>query len=90
METAIGKDKLVVTPGLVELGRLEKEENFNFGVKMAKVATSIIIVNKVNLESKITPIKIPHIKERIKENSFFFVNLCYYYDNQKIFFSKIF
>ena len=46
-----GKDKLVVTPGLVELGRLEKEENFNFGVKMAKVATSIIIVNKVNLES---------------------------------------
>jgi len=46
-----GNNKLVVTPGLVELGRLEKEENFNFGVKMAKVASSIIIVNKVNLES---------------------------------------
>lgn len=46
-----GKNKIVVTPGLVELGRLEKEENFNFGVKMAKVANIIIIVNKVNLES---------------------------------------
>ena len=46
-----GNNKLIVTPGLVELGRLEKEENFNFGVKMAKVASSIIIVNKVNLES---------------------------------------
>ena len=46
-----GNNKIVVTPGLVELGRKEKEENFNFGVKMTKVANKIIIVNKANLES---------------------------------------
>ncbi|MDR0850310.1 MAG: UDP-N-acetylmuramoyl-tripeptide--D-alanyl-D-alanine ligase [Christensenellaceae bacterium] len=43
--------KIVVTPGLVELGSLEKEENEKFGEKIAKVADSVIVVNKVNLES---------------------------------------
>lgn len=46
-----GNKKIIVTPGLVELGSREKEENFNFGVKMSKVADYIVIVNKVNLES---------------------------------------
>ncbi len=40
--------KVIITPGLVELGVLEKEENFNFGKKMAKVADFVIIVNNVN------------------------------------------
>ena len=41
--------KIVITPGLVELGKLEKEENTNFGEKMAKVADYVIIVNQVNM-----------------------------------------
>jgi UDP-N-acetylmuramoyl-tripeptide--D-alanyl-D-alanine ligase len=49
--SSFGKDKkkIVVTPGLIELGKKEREENFNFGVKMAAVANYVIIVNKVNL-----------------------------------------
>lgn len=43
--------KIVITPGLVELGKLEKEENERFGENIAKVADSVIIVNNVNLES---------------------------------------
>lgn len=46
-----GKNKIVVTPGLVELGNLEKQENFNFGAKIADVATHVVIVNVVNSES---------------------------------------
>jgi len=44
-------NRIVVTPGLVELGKIEKEENFKFGEKIAKVADICIIVNRVNLES---------------------------------------
>lgn len=47
----LGNKKIVVTPGLVELGTIEKEENFNFGVKLAGVADYVIIVNKVNSKS---------------------------------------
>ncbi len=43
-----GSNRIVVTPGLVELGHIEKQENINFGEKLAKVADYIIIVNKVN------------------------------------------
>ncbi len=46
-----GNNKIVVTPGLVELGILEKQENFNFGAKIAEVATHVVIVNIVNSES---------------------------------------
>ncbi len=45
------KNRIVVTPGLVELGLIEKEENIRFGEKIAKVADSVIIVNQINLES---------------------------------------
>ena len=43
--------KIIVTPGLVELGQKEKEENYNFGKNMAEVADIVIIVNKTNMES---------------------------------------
>lgn len=46
-----GKRKIVVTPGLVELGVKSDEENFNFGRKIAKVADIVVIVNKVNFAS---------------------------------------
>ncbi len=42
--------KVVITPGLVELGALEDQENFNFGKKIAKIADFVIIVNKLNFE----------------------------------------
>ncbi len=43
--------KIIVTPGLVELGQLEKESNFNFGAKIAETCDEVIIVNKVNKNS---------------------------------------
>lgn len=44
-------EKIVVTPGLIELGKLEDIENEKFGNQIASVATKVIIVNKTNLES---------------------------------------
>lgn len=44
-------NRIVITPGLVELGHIEKEENYNFGEKISKVADYVIIVNRVNLEA---------------------------------------
>lgn len=44
-------NKIVITPGLVELGKIEKQENINFGEKIAKVADYVIIVNQVNMAS---------------------------------------
>lgn len=43
--------KIVVTPGLVELGDKEYEENVVFGENIAKVANKVIIVNKVNKQA---------------------------------------
>ena len=43
--------KIVITPGLVELGNKEKEENINFGKQIAKVADIVVIVNKINFAS---------------------------------------
>lgn len=44
-------EKIVVTPGIVEMGMSEYEVNYNFGLDMAKVCNKVIIVNKVNLEA---------------------------------------
>ncbi len=38
--------KIVVTPGLVELGEIENKENNEFGKRIAKVADVVILVNK--------------------------------------------
>ena len=46
----IGKRKIVITPGLVELGNNEKQANIEFGKKIAKVANIVVIVNKINFE----------------------------------------
>ena len=62
--------KVVVTPGLVELGQMEKEENFNFGKNIAKVADLVIIVNKTNMES----IKNGLLSEEFKEQNIYFVS----------------
>ncbi len=56
-----GKRRIVITPGLVELGKKEAEENTNFGKKLAEVADIVIIVNKQNFEA---------IKKGLDENGF--------------------
>ncbi len=43
--------KVVVTPGLVELGTMERLENYNFGKRIAEVADVVIIVNRAHLAS---------------------------------------
>lgn len=44
-------NKFVITPGLVELGEKEKEENINFGKNLAHHADYVIVVNKTNKDS---------------------------------------
>lgn len=46
-----GGKRIVVTPGIVEMGEMEKEANFNFGQQIADVADIVIIVNKVNADN---------------------------------------
>lgn len=46
-----GPNKIVVTPGIVEMGEQEVNVNYNLGKDIAAVANKVIIVNKVNLES---------------------------------------
>ena len=43
-----GYRKIVVTPGLVELGTMERVANYSFGKKIAAVADLVIIVNKTH------------------------------------------
>lgn len=51
LEMFEGRRKIVVSPGLVELGTMERLENYNFGQRIAKVADLVVIVNKVHLAS---------------------------------------
>ncbi len=39
-------DKCVVTPGMIELGEKEKEENYNFGCHISQVADYVILIGK--------------------------------------------
>lgn len=42
------KNKIVITPGLIEMGNREAIENLKFGKNISQVATKVYIVNKVN------------------------------------------
>ena len=66
--------KIVITPGLVELGSLERLANYEFGKQISKVADFVIIVNKTNELS----IKQGLIDEKYDENKIFCVE-----NNQK-------
>lgn len=46
-----GRRKIVVTPGLVELGTIERLANYEFGKQIAGVADLVVIVNKVHFAS---------------------------------------
>lgn len=45
--------KIILTPGLVELGKIENAENFKFGKMLAGVADVVIIIGKHNAEALI-------------------------------------
>ena len=46
--------KIVLTPGLVELGKIENVTNFEFGKRLAKHADIVIVIGKHNAEMLIT------------------------------------
>lgn len=56
-----GYRKIVVTPGLVELGTMERLANYNFGGKIASVADLVVIMNKTHY---------PAIKEGLVDAGF--------------------
>lgn len=43
-----GGNKIVVTPGLVEMGKAQSEINFKFGAMIADVADFVVIMNETN------------------------------------------
>lgn len=67
-----GGKKMVVTPGLVELGSKEKEENTCFGEAISEVCDYVIIVNEQNKASLLKGLK---NKEFPDEKVFFAQNL---------------
>ena len=60
--------KIIITPGLVELGKKEREENINFGRNIAKVVDIAIIVNNTNKDA----ISQGLIEENFNEENIFF------------------
>jgi UDP-N-acetylmuramoyl-tripeptide--D-alanyl-D-alanine ligase len=48
LESLPGNQKVVVTPGIIELGPLQAEENARFGERAARIADILIVVAKIN------------------------------------------
>lgn len=51
LEAMPGGQKIVVTPGIIELGSLQSEANEEFGARAAAVADVLIVVAKVNRDA---------------------------------------
>jgi len=60
--------KVVMTPGLVELGSRSSKENFKLGARIAKVADKVIIVNEVNKQ----PINDGLLSQKFAQDCIFF------------------
>jgi UDP-N-acetylmuramoyl-tripeptide--D-alanyl-D-alanine ligase len=52
-----GERKVVVTPGMIELGELQYEANLRFGESAARVADTIIVVARVNRDALVAGAK---------------------------------
>ena len=65
--------KIVVTPGLVELGEVEEEENIKFGERIAEIADICVIVNNYNKER----IKTGLLNKGFKEENIYEVESLY-------------
>ena len=63
-------DKIVVTPGMIELGAKEKELNKEFGKQIAEVADKVILVG----EKRTVPIKEGLLEKKFKEDNIFVLN----------------
>lgn len=70
---AFDKRKVVVTPGFVELGEREGEENYALGKRMSEVADVVLLIGKKRTES---------IKRGLKECDFH--GEIFVYDSLKI------
>lgn len=46
--------KIIITPGLVELGKKQKEENRIFGQEMAEIADYVVVVGETNRKAILT------------------------------------
>ena len=62
--------KVVVTPGMVELGDLEKEKNYEFGKKISEVADYCILVG----EKRTKVIKKALLEKGFDEDNIFIIN----------------
>ena len=62
--------KVVVTPGMIELGKKEKELNKEFGRQIADVADVVILVG----EKQTLPIKEGLLEKKFKEKNIFVLN----------------
>lgn len=51
LESMPGKNRIVVTPGIVELGPLQQEANEAFGERAGAVADTLIVVARLNREA---------------------------------------
>ncbi len=64
------KRKIIVTPGMIELGEIEKKENEKFGEKIAEICDIVILVGKKRTQ----PIYNGLIKKGYDKNSIYVVN----------------
>ena len=62
--------KIVVTPGMIELGAKQYEANFNFGTYIAPVADYVILVGKTQTK----PIYEGLIKSKYKKDNIYIIN----------------
>jgi len=51
VKAASGGKKIVVTPGMVELGHMQGKENANFAASAGAVATELVVVGRTNARS---------------------------------------
>jgi len=62
--------KIIVTPGMIELGKIQEEENYKFGEKISKVCDYTVLVGKKQTE----PIKKGLEDSGYKQENLFIVN----------------
>jgi UDP-N-acetylmuramoyl-tripeptide--D-alanyl-D-alanine ligase len=54
LDSIAGRKKVVVTPGIIELGELQFEANERFGEQAARTADAVIVVARVNREAMLS------------------------------------
>ena len=52
-----GKRRVLVTPGMIELGHLRDEENRKIAIEAAKICDLVLVVNEINKKSLLAGLK---------------------------------